>query len=256
VNEPGISNTRGTIAMAKRSGDENSATSQWFINVGDNASQLDGQNGGFTVFGRVKGDGMNVIDAINDLQIWNAGPPFGELPLIDYSGEGSITEEFLVMTGLSVNPEAPVDPGMPINQGMSDSWFSPDTNGQGFFIVVYPDIELVFLAWFTYDLERPAADVTAQLGEPGHRWLTAQGGYSGNTAVLDVFVSEGGVFDSGTPEPGSVKDGTLTVEFSDCNTGLVRYDIPSVDRQGEISIQRVAADNIALCEALAEPAAR
>jgi cyclophilin family peptidyl-prolyl cis-trans isomerase len=49
---PRLSNTVGTIAMAKVGNDPNSATSQWFFNLGNNTN-LDTQNGGFTVFGRV-----------------------------------------------------------------------------------------------------------------------------------------------------------------------------------------------------------
>jgi cyclophilin family peptidyl-prolyl cis-trans isomerase len=52
------SNLRGTIAMAKLGGDPNSATSQWFINLANNSSILDGQNGGFTVFGQVTAETM------------------------------------------------------------------------------------------------------------------------------------------------------------------------------------------------------
>ncbi len=64
-------NVRGSVAMAKTGGSVNSATSQWFINLVDNsegAYALDQNNGGFTVFAHVLGDGMDVADAIGALE--------------------------------------------------------------------------------------------------------------------------------------------------------------------------------------------
>jgi peptidyl-prolyl cis-trans isomerase A (cyclophilin A) len=67
----GLRNERGTIAMA-RSGNPNSATSQFFINVVDNvglnAPQPDGF--GYTVFGKVS-SGMETIDKIRTLPTGN-----------------------------------------------------------------------------------------------------------------------------------------------------------------------------------------
>ncbi|RPH96441.1 MAG: hypothetical protein EHM68_11235 [Lysobacterales bacterium] len=137
-----------------------------------------------------------------------------------------------------------------INAGMSDSWYYPATNGQGFFIIVWEDTGLVFLSWFTYDVERPPANVTAIFGEPGHRWVTAQGPFEGDTATLDVYLSSGGVFDSPTPVvPPPVKDGTITIKWNSCTSATLTYDIPSAG-QGEIPLQRIVNDNVALCEAL------
>jgi ELWxxDGT repeat protein/VCBS repeat-containing protein len=81
-NEPGISNLRGTIAMAKLDGDPNSATSQFFINLDDDNKFLDTQNGGFTVFGKILS--MTTVDAIANLPVDKTnGNPFGELPVSD-----------------------------------------------------------------------------------------------------------------------------------------------------------------------------
>jgi len=91
------SNLRGTIAMAKVGNNPDSATSQWFINLADNASNLDNKNGGFTVFGEVSSSGMQVVDAIAALSIVNASVPFNELPLLSRPTSGPLQQENLVM---------------------------------------------------------------------------------------------------------------------------------------------------------------
>ncbi|WP_457636336.1 peptidylprolyl isomerase [Persephonella sp.] len=70
----GLSNTRGTIAMARTS-DPHSATTQFYINLADNTFLDYGKNPkkwGYTVFGKVI-KGMDVVDEISQVPVTNIG---------------------------------------------------------------------------------------------------------------------------------------------------------------------------------------
>jgi hypothetical protein len=140
-----------------------------------------------------------------------------------------------------------------LNAGFNDAWYNSNTNGQGFLVSVFPGISQMFIAWFTFDTERPDESVQAVLGDAGHRWITAQGPFSGDSGTLTIYVTRGGVFDSSDPAPDvPTAEGTMEVIFLNCTEGLVKYDIPSLGLMGEIPIQRIAPDNVSLCEALSE----
>lgn len=102
VNEPGNTNVRGTLAMAKVSNQPNSATNQFFFNVADNSGppySLDSQNGGFTAFARVLGTGMTVVDAITAVPQYDQSglsSAFNELPLVNYTSPDPVTRDNLV----------------------------------------------------------------------------------------------------------------------------------------------------------------
>ncbi len=89
VNEPGESNLRATIAMARVGGQIDSATSEFFFNLSDNTG-LDTVDEGFTVFGVVADASMIVVDAIEALPRvvgrWELNSAlretFGELPVL------------------------------------------------------------------------------------------------------------------------------------------------------------------------------
>jgi cyclophilin family peptidyl-prolyl cis-trans isomerase len=108
--EYSLPNARGTLAAARTS-DVNSATSEWYFNVRDNSSILGPANGGgYTVFGRVIGTGMTVLDQMAALARVPVGPPFNftDLPVRGYSGSGNLDFSNLVtinaVTTVSIFP--------------------------------------------------------------------------------------------------------------------------------------------------------
>ena len=110
VNEFNLSNLRGTIAMAKvdavyvEGGDcvtvgpgctlvtgtgPDSATKEWFINLSDN-TRLDTENGGYTVFGNIIDDGIEIADEISSYPDRAfaglvLGSSFSHLPVVNYN---------------------------------------------------------------------------------------------------------------------------------------------------------------------------
>lgn len=115
-------NLPGTVAMAKLGGDPDSATSEWFFNIADNASNLDNQNGGFTVFGKILGNGLAKAIQIAGLPILNIGGAFTDCPFTDGKAtygslvalktvseiplmpEGNSTPSYLKLSATSSNP--------------------------------------------------------------------------------------------------------------------------------------------------------
>ncbi|MGA0174445.1 MAG: peptidylprolyl isomerase [Phycisphaerales bacterium] len=107
----GLSNSRGTIAMA-RTNVPDSATSQFFINVVDNPN-LDTVPGrpGYAVFGKVV-KGMEVVDAIRAVQtgLRQAGPLGADVPvpMRDWP-----VEEVVIEKVVEITPEEAKSPAKP-----------------------------------------------------------------------------------------------------------------------------------------------
>jgi cyclophilin family peptidyl-prolyl cis-trans isomerase len=96
--EYNIPNTNSTIAMA-RTYIQNSATSQWFINRNDNTEVFGQANGGgYAVFGRVTGTGMDVANFIGSLPTYEFSVPFDQLPLWHYTGGVVLEGNYVAVT--------------------------------------------------------------------------------------------------------------------------------------------------------------
>ena len=105
---------------------------------------------------------------------------------------------------------------------------------------IAPASQFLFLAWFTH--------TEGTFSEPDERhWFTGQGTYSGDTAELVVYETSGGRFDD-SKETETVKVGTASIDFTDCNNAQSSYLLPDEGKEGEIDLTRALPGGEALCE--------
>jgi sugar lactone lactonase YvrE len=205
---------------------------------------------GSIVLGLSEPEGVDFLDN-GDFLIGNGGTS----SVRQYKADGSLVKDF-VTSGLGglAKPNAVRIRRMTqfqINAGLNDAWVNDDAAFQGLLTTVFPESKLMFLAWFTFDSVLPPDDVTANLGSPDQRWITALGSYDGNRAELKAELTTGGKFNTSVPlATQDTEYGTINIEFSDCTLALVEYDFPAVSESGSFTIHRAIGENIPLCEAL------
>ena len=160
--DPANSNLRGTLSMAQGP-DINSGTSQWFVNVDDANQFLD--NTPHTVFGRVIGTGMEIVDAINALFTFNIVEIFGEGALTDVPLDGFVPSSLRLTGTVSIDAGSDIVTGT--GTAFTDTIQGPGSNiridGQLFTVVlIESDTQL------TINVEHPTGltDVQASIEEP------------------------------------------------------------------------------------------
>ena len=164
--------------MAKVGNDPNSATNQWFINMANNAANLDNQNSGFSVFARVTAPGMVIADRISRFDRKHFAPPspLTDLPLQNWhTGEAVFRSNFVLINSVTEFPQNPGNIDRVFNY-LEAAYFGyvgsqPTATGEAYY--------------FTY---RYYADANSYIGEKdGHIWYYAP---AWMTAVYDLGTTE------------------------------------------------------------------
>jgi uncharacterized protein (TIGR03437 family) len=155
-NEYSVSNTRGTIAMAKLGGDPNSATEEWFFNEGDNSANLNSQNGGFTVFGKITNDaGLAVMDKIAAVPVYAYRSPFDNLPLLNANAAPNDSNVLLVTSIARVGSAPAIANNGVISAGAFGGYSAA---APGSYLEIYgTNLAGTTRGWATYDFSGSAA---------------------------------------------------------------------------------------------------
>lgn len=194
----GLLNSPGTLAMALSGNPPNvsSATSEFFINTGNNTAL----NGNFTVFGRVI-FGQKTLAEINSTTLFAASEQPIRIPLVKRI--------------VRVAPGA--FPILPLHTG---AWYDPANGGKGFFVeVTQPsgreDGPIVYVSWYDYF-------------EGKQIWVSGLAPITWGADSVDVplLITTGGQF-GGAFNPSQVQVngewGRITIRFTGCDAGTFTY---------------------------------
>ncbi len=216
----GLRNVPGTIAMALSGNppNVNSATSDFFINTGTNAS-LDGS---FTVFGRVI-FGLRTLRSINDAPVFPGGDQPIRIPLLKRA--------------VRVAPaEFPI---LPLHSG---TWLDPERSGRGF-LVEFSQVSgsetgpLLVVAWYDYFEGRQI-------------WMSGAVPFEWGQSRIEVplQITRGGEFGSAF-DPATVERdngwGRLTISFDGCDAGVFTYASRYGD--GSVAVRSLTSPAEAVC---------
>jgi cyclophilin family peptidyl-prolyl cis-trans isomerase len=221
--ENGLLNTVGTVAIAlsfNQAGEpeHDSGTIGFFVNLADNI-HLDGD---FTVFGKVV-YGMSVIEAMEDIAIAQG--------TVDAPRAAPVLRRMVEIQGA----------GFPIMPLHTAAWHDPAQSHRGLSVEVTTAAGQPTLVVYWY--ERVDGEQV---------WMTgaAPFAYGATEVTVPLVLTSGGQFGAAYDPSQVVLDpdfGTLTVRFTDCDTGS--FDYATGFGSGTLDVQRLTMADVPACPA-------
>ena len=104
--------------------------------------------------------------------------------------------------------------------GLDGAWYATYEGGQGFALDYIAAARMIFMPWFTYKQDGFPVPDPAYLA-----WYTLQGVVDEGATGVDLAIAQtaAGAFDSGSV--GSSQTGSAHLQFTDCNNGLLFYQV-------------------------------
>ena len=121
---------------------------------------------------------------------------------------------------------------------MTGAWYNPQRSGEGLLIEIL-DNDKALVTWYTYDFNRQQV------------WLIGVGNISNNKITdITMTITHGAVFGEDFLATDVVREtwGVLSLEFFDCNLGLLSYNTNTEFGSGEIQISRLTSIQNHVCD--------